>query len=68
LIPFTLYGTGYNFSAKFFIGFGVIVFLWIWLSCAICAFMPLWGSRKDMEYILGAKYREVMREKTHQAE
>jgi hypothetical protein len=68
LIPFTLYGTGYNFSSKFFTGFVVIVFIWIWASCVICVFIPLRESRHDMWYIVGAMYRDIMREKLHVAE
>jgi hypothetical protein len=46
----------------------MIVFLWIWASCVICVFIPLWQSRYDMWYIVGAMYRDVMREKLHVAE
>ncbi|KAH6673691.1 solute symporter family transporter [Halenospora varia] len=68
LIPFTLYGTGYNFSKHFFTSFVVIVFLWIWASFVICVFLPLWESRRDMWYITKAMYRDIVGEKMHYAE
>ncbi|TVY29499.1 putative urea active transporter [Lachnellula hyalina] len=68
LIPFTLYWTGYEFSVKFFTGFVVIVFIWVWASFIICVFMPLWESRKDMWYIVCAMYRDMVREKFHHTE
>ncbi|RDW88318.1 urea transporter [Coleophoma cylindrospora] len=68
LIPFTLYGSKYNFSVKFFTGFVAVVFIWIWVSCVICVFMPLWESRKDMWYIVKAMYRDATRSKIHHTE
>ncbi|KUJ16851.1 urea transporter [Mollisia scopiformis] len=68
VIPFSLYGIGYDFSEHFFTGFIVIAFLWIWASFVICVFMPVWESRKDMWYIAGAMYRDVTRSKVHYAE
>ncbi|CZR62502.1 uncharacterized protein PAC_12399 [Phialocephala subalpina] len=68
LDPFTLLGTGYNFSVHFFTVFIVIVFLWLWASFVICVFMPLWESRRDMWYIAGAIYRDLIRSKVHYSE
>ncbi|TVY37783.1 putative urea active transporter [Lachnellula subtilissima] len=68
LIPFTLYWTSYDFSVKFFTGFVVIVFIWVWASFIICVFMPLLESRKDMWYIVCAMYRDMVREKVHHTE
>jgi hypothetical protein len=45
IIPFSLYGTGYIFSRKFFTGWTVVVFLWAWIAAGLIWFLPLWQAR-----------------------
>ncbi|KAF2096768.1 solute symporter family transporter [Rhizodiscina lignyota] len=68
ILPFTLYGTGYTFSVGFFYGYVIVAFIWVWASFIICALMPLWESRKEIWYILGAMVRDVTGQKMHFAE
>jgi hypothetical protein len=68
LIPFTLYGTGYVFSRHFFTGYVVVAFIWAWASFMICVILPLWESRDDLMYVVGAMWRDVMRTKVHHTE
>ncbi|KAF2808751.1 urea transporter [Mytilinidion resinicola] len=68
ILPFTLYGTGYVFSRGFFTGYVVVAFIWAWASFLICVVLPLWESRDDMLYVIGAMWRDARREKVHHTE
>lgn len=48
LIPFPLYGTGYIFSRKFFVGWTVLVFIWSWAAALMIWGMPVWQSRMSI--------------------
>ncbi|KAL6406331.1 hypothetical protein AUP68_09121 [Ilyonectria robusta] len=45
IIPFSLYGTGYKFSRKFFTGWTVLVFIWSWVAALLIWFLPIWQAR-----------------------
>lgn len=46
IIPFSLYGTGYIMSRKFFIGWTVVVFLWSFAAALTIWCLPVWESRR----------------------
>lgn len=41
LVPFTLFGTGYVYSKKFFTGWITVSFIWVWCSMCICVVYPV---------------------------
>jgi hypothetical protein len=45
IIPFSLYGTHYIFSRKFFIGWTVVVFIWSWCAALLIWCLPIWEAR-----------------------
>ncbi|RSL58102.1 hypothetical protein CEP53_006264 [Fusarium sp. AF-6] len=45
IIPFSLYGTGYKFSRKFFTGWTVLVFIWSWVAALLIWCLPIWQAR-----------------------
>ncbi|KAG5356465.1 Urea active transporter [Yarrowia sp. C11] len=48
LWPMTMYGTGYVFSKKFFTGWVVVGFIWIFFSTVLVVLLPLWESRQGI--------------------
>jgi hypothetical protein len=48
IIPFSLYGTGYVFSRKFFIGWTVVVFIWSWAAALLIWCLPIWEARTSL--------------------
>lgn len=45
VIPFSLYGTGYEFSRGFFTGWTVVVFTWSWVAACLILGLPIWQAR-----------------------
>lgn len=52
IIPFSLYGSGYIFSKKFFLGWTIIVFLWSWCAALYIWIAPIWEARESIGRIL----------------
>lgn len=52
LVPFTLFGTEWEFSRAGFTGWCVMSFVWVWFSACVCIFWPLWESRETMRTIV----------------
>ncbi|KAK3620248.1 hypothetical protein LTR56_023521 [Elasticomyces elasticus] len=52
IIPFSLYGTGYIFSRKFFIGWTVVVFLWSWAAALTIWILPIWEARHSLSKVV----------------
>lgn len=48
LVPFTFFGTEWEFSRQGFTGWCVMSFIWVWFSACVCIFWPLWESRGTM--------------------
>lgn len=48
LVPFTFFGTGWEFTRAGFTGWCVVSFIWVWCSACICIFWPIWESRETM--------------------
>lgn len=51
LVPFTLFGTGYVYSRRFFTGWVVMSFIWVWTSMCICVIYPLVESAGALRVI-----------------
>lgn len=51
LVPFTFFGTEWEFSRAGFTGWCVVSFVWVWFSACVCIFWPLWESRGTMASI-----------------
>ncbi|QDS76336.1 hypothetical protein FKW77_002734 [Venturia effusa] len=47
VVPFSLYGSGYVFSRKFFIGWTVVVFIWSWTAALLIWLLPVWEARES---------------------
>ncbi|TKA41786.1 hypothetical protein B0A54_08212 [Friedmanniomyces endolithicus] len=70
LVPFTLFGTRYIYGPRFFTGWVVVSFLWVWTSMTICVIYPvvestgalgevargLWG---DLRVLVGGRKGRV---------
>lgn len=52
LVPFTLFGTGWEFTRAGFTGWCVVSFMWVWCSASICVIWPIWESRATMVAIV----------------
>lgn len=52
LVPFTFFGTEWEFSRAGFTGWCVMSFMWVWFSACVCIFWPLWESRETMKSII----------------
>lgn len=48
LWPMPLYGTGYVFSSKFFTGWVVVGIIWLFISCIMVVFLPVYESRSTI--------------------
>jgi hypothetical protein len=48
IIPFSLYGSHYIFSRKFFIGWTVVVFIWSWCAALLIWCLPIWEARATL--------------------
>lgn len=60
LVPFTLFGTGYEFNVAFFRGWVVVSFIWVWVSFGICIIGPLIESRREMGDVLRGLAQDVL--------
>ncbi|KAK0936629.1 urea permease [Friedmanniomyces endolithicus] len=70
LVPFTLFGTKYIYGPRFFTGWVVVSFIWVWTSMTICVIYPvvestgalrevsrgLWG---DVRALVGGRKAKV---------
>jgi len=75
LVPFTLFGTHYIYSKRFFTGWIVVSFIWVFTSMIICVIYPVVesaGSLKDISAGIGRDLRSLVgmkgRKKKHAAE
>ena len=59
LVPFSLFGTGYLFSVRFFTGWVVVSFMWVWASFVICVILPLVESRREMLVVAKGVWRDL---------
>lgn len=58
LVPFTFFGTEWEFSRAGFKGWCVVSFIWVWFSACVCIFWPLWESRETMRSIVKGVIRD----------
>ncbi|KAK8074512.1 hypothetical protein PG997_009175 [Apiospora hydei] len=59
LVPFTLFGTQWEFTLAGFRGWCVVSFVWVWCSMIICVIWPLVESRGTMARIARGLFRDV---------
>lgn len=59
LVPFTFFGTEWEFSRAGFTGWCVMSFIWVWFSACVCIFWPLWESRETMKSIVKGVFRDA---------
>ncbi|KUI54468.1 Urea active transporter [Cytospora mali] len=52
LVPFTFFGTQWEFTRAGFTGWCVVSFIWVWFSAIVCIMWPLWESRGTMVSIV----------------
>ena len=45
IIPFSMYASSSIMSRKFFTGWTVLVFIWLWTAAVLIWYMPVWQSR-----------------------
>ncbi|KAM3125677.1 hypothetical protein CJJ07_005093 [Candidozyma auris] len=48
LWPIPMYGSGYIFSKKFFTGWIVVLFIWIWITAFVVIIGPIWEGRQGI--------------------
>lgn len=60
LWPMPLYGTGYVFSSRFFTGWVVVGILWLFISCIMVVFLPVYESRSTISRTGKAIYQDLM--------
>lgn len=61
LVPFTFFGTEWEFSKAGFTGWCVVSFIWVWFSACVCIFWPLWESRGTMIAIAKGVFKDTGR-------
>lgn len=59
LVPFTFFGTEWEFSRAGFTGWCVMSFIWVWFSACVCIFWPLWESRDTMKSIVKGVFSDT---------
>ncbi|KAK7985722.1 hypothetical protein PG988_003344 [Apiospora saccharicola] len=59
LVPFTLFGTQWEFTLAGFRGWCVVSFIWVWFSAGICVVWPLVESRGTMASIARGLFRDM---------
>ncbi|KAK7735554.1 urea permease [Cytospora paraplurivora] len=59
LVPFTFFGTQWQFTRAGFQGWCVVSFIWVWFSAIVCIFWPLWESRGTMWSVAKGITRDV---------
>ncbi|CAJ2504555.1 Uu.00g119490.m01.CDS01 [Anthostomella pinea] len=59
LVPFTLFGTEWEFTRAGFTGWCVVSFIWAWISMIICVVWPLVESRGTMWAIARGLVRDA---------
>lgn len=59
LVPFTFFGTEWEFSKPGFTGWCVVSFIWVWFSAFVCIFWPLCESRGTMMSIVKGVFKDV---------
>lgn len=57
--PMPMYGTGYIFSKKFFTGWIVVVFVWLFCSFICVGLYPLWEGRETCVKTVRAILKDV---------
>ncbi|CAK5262882.1 unnamed protein product [Mycena citricolor] len=61
LVPFTFFGTEWEFTRAGFKGWCVVSFIWVWFSALVCIFWPLWESRTTMISIARGLFSDALR-------
>lgn len=59
LWPMPMYGTGYIFSKKFFTGWIVVGFIWIFFTGFVVCIYPLFEGRKEIGFTIKGMYWDV---------
>lgn len=59
LWPMPMFGTGYIFSKKFFTGWVVMTFVWLFCSAICVGIYPLWEGRKTCARTIRAMIMDV---------
>ena len=59
LWPMPMYGTGYIFSKRFFTGWIVVVFIWLFCSAICVGIYPLWEGRETCSRTIKAIIRDL---------
>ncbi|KAI1334671.1 solute symporter family transporter [Xylariaceae sp. FL0016] len=59
LVPFSLFGTQWEFTLAGFRGWCVVSFIWVWVSMIICVIWPLVESRGTMWNILRGSIKDI---------
>lgn len=59
LVPFTFFGTDWEFSRAGFAGWCVVSFVWVWFSACVCIFWPLWESQETIKSIVRGVLRDA---------
>jgi hypothetical protein len=59
LWPMPMFGTGYIFSAEFFTGWVVVGILWLFISCTMVVFLPVFESRRTIVRTAGAMWKDL---------
>jgi hypothetical protein len=54
-----MFGTGYIFSAEFFTGWVVVGILWLFISCTMVVFLPVFESRRTIVRTAGAMWKDL---------
>lgn len=60
LWPMPLYGTGYVFSKSFFTGWVVVGILWLFVSCGMVVFLPVFESRRTIVRTSRAMFSDLL--------
>ncbi|EAW08787.1 sodium:solute symporter family protein [Aspergillus clavatus NRRL 1] len=59
LVPFTLFGSSYVYSERFFTGWVVVSLVWIWASVIICVVWPVVESAGALGNISGGLWMDM---------
>ncbi len=59
LVPFTLFGTRYIYGPRFFTGWVVVSFIWVWTSMTICVIYPVVESTGALREVARGLWGDV---------
>ncbi|KAJ0118649.1 hypothetical protein J7T55_012903 [Diaporthe amygdali] len=60
LVPFSFFGSEWEFTRAGFVGWCVVSFIWVWFSALICILWPIWESRETMWTIVKGMSRDAL--------